>query len=547
MGEVEYGATRGGRARRIWKWAGISCLLAVITLTVIAYVMLRKASPILRGRVIETLSTRFNSKVELDDLQVSIFRGLEVTGAGLRIYPPDDVVAAGADQPLIALGRFEFHTGLAGLFLKPMHVGTVRVSDMAIHIPPREQRAAGAPRQHKSGKIKIVVDEILVENSHLIIGTAKPDKQPKHFELQRIRMKNVGPDRPWQYRAVLVNAIPRGDIHATGAFGPWNNEDPGESFVTGDYTFDHADLNTIKGIGGMLSSVGRFNGKLDRIVADGTTKTPDFSLDTANRPMPLETTFHAIIDGTSGDTYLQPVHAKLGGSEFTCAGAVINVKGKGHITDLDVDVPAGQLKDFLELAVKTSPPVMNSVIRMKMHLRVPYGKESVTQKLEMKGGFTLRRIHFNNPKVQDKVDGLSMRAQGDPKHARPGAPDVSSQMLGALEMGKGKLVFHQLDYTLPGAKVALTGVYTMDGRTFEFHGLVRTEAKVSQMVASRWKSLLLKPVDPFFSKHGAGTEVPVKISGTESEPKFGLDFGHKDEHARQRRDGQIRQDNGAAR
>jgi len=42
---------------------------------------------------------------------------------------------------------------------------------------------------------------------------------------------------------------------------------------------------------------------------------------------------------------------------------------------------------------------------------------------------------------------------------------------------------------------------------------------------------LLKPVDPFFHKHGAGAEIPFKITGTRSEPKFGLDLfnGHKDE------------------
>jgi hypothetical protein len=32
----------------------------------------------------------------------------------------------------------------------------------------------------------------------------------------------------------------------------------------------------------------------------------------------------------------------------------------------------------------------------------------------------------------------------------------------------------------------------------------------------------------FFSKDGAGTEIPVKITGTKSEPHFGFDFGHKD-------------------
>jgi hypothetical protein len=44
-----------------------------------------------------------------------------------------------------------------------------------------------------------------------------------------------------------------------------------------------------------------------------------------------------------------------------------------------------------------------------------------------------------------------------------------------------------------------------------------------------WKAILLKPMDPLFNKHGAGTEVPFKITGTESEPHFGADFGHKEE------------------
>src|SRR5665811_1158074 len=43
----------------------------------------------------------------------------------------------------------------------------------------------------------------------------------------------------------------------------------------------------------------------------------------------------------------------------------------------------------------------------------------------------------------------------------------------------------------------------------------------------------LKPVDPFFSKHGAGTELPFKVTGTRSEPRFGLDLGQKAEAARE--------------
>jgi hypothetical protein len=516
------------KRRRVWTWIFATLLIAVVVLTVVGEVMVHRAAPILKGRVIETLSTRFNSRVELDGLNVSLVKGLEVSGNGLRIFPEDEVVAAGATEPLISLGHFSFHANWAGLFAEPMHVGTVHMSGMAIHVPPKEMRAQAPKGQRHIGKIKIVVDEIVCDDSKLVIGTAKPNKDPQDYELSHIAMRDVGLEKPWDYDATLVNAIPKGDIHAKGTFGPWNNDSPGDSTVTGHYTFDHADLDTIKGIGGILSSVGEFTGQLDNIVVDGTTETLDFSLDTANHAMPLHTKFHAIVDGTNGDTYLQPVEARLGESDFTSSGAIINVKGKGHIIDLDVNVPNGRIQDFLQLAVKTTPVVMTGRLTMKTKLHIPPGKESVTRKIGLRGGFTLRQIHFTNPEVEDKVDMLSLRAQGDPKDAKPGAEDVHSQMVGQFVMEGGKLSFSKLDYTLPGATVALTGTYSLDGEQFEFEGKMRTDAKVSQMVASKWKSILLKPADPFFKKNGAGAEIPVKISGTKSAPKFGLDFHHKD-------------------
>jgi len=260
---------------------------------------------------------------------------------------------------------------------------------------------------------------------------------------------------------------------------------------------------------------------------EGTTETPDFSIDTANHPMPLQTKYQAVVDGTTGDTYLHQVEAKLGESEFSSHGEIVNVKGKGHIIDLDADVPDGRIQDFLQLAVKTDPVVMTGRVAMKAKVHIRPGKERVLQKLSLKGGFTLRQIHFTNPEVQDKVDMLSQRVQGNPKEAKPGAEDVKSYMQGEFVMANASLSFSKLSYTLPGATVAMTGVYSLDGKQFDFAGKVRTEAKLSEMVASKWKSLLLKPVDPFFRKDGAGALIPVKVSGTKGAPKFGLDLGKK--------------------
>ena len=63
------------------------------------------------------------------------------------------------------------------------------------------------------------------------------------------------------------------------------------------------------------------------------------------------------------------------------SGEVVNIKGKGHRIDLDVEIPSGHLQDFLELAVKTKPVVMTAVIGMNAKLQIPPGKEPVPQKI----------------------------------------------------------------------------------------------------------------------------------------------------------------------
>jgi hypothetical protein len=78
----------------------------------------------------------------------------------------------------------------------------------------------------------------------------------------------------------------------------------------------------------------------------------------------------------------------------------------------------------------------------------------------------------------------------------------------------------------------MQGVYDIKAQTLDFSGTARLDAHVSQMVTG-WKSLLLKPVDPFFAKNGAGTFVPIKVGGTTAHPAIGLDFKHKDANPKQ--------------
>ena len=77
-----------------------------------------------------------------------------------------------------------------------------------------------------------------------------------------------------------------------------------------------------------------------------------------------------------------------------------------------------------------------------------------------------------------------------------------------------------LSFGVPGADVDIAGQYDLDKATLDFHGSLKLVAKVSEMVTG-WKLWLVKPMDPLFSKHGAGTYLPIKVEGSSHQPKFG--------------------------
>ena len=522
--------TKIGKARRmrrsfLWWIRTIALLLGAATVLVIV-VVIRRAEPILKARVIETLSARFHGPVELSSFQVSVAHGFQVSGRELKIFGPGDPNPhLPGVQPLIAIGEFRFGADIFNLLHTPMRIRRVYLRDLKLNIPPKEQRERVGLKKRR---IKIYVDEFVCEQARLIINTLKPGKLPIEFDISNLQMKDIGPGQPLLFDATLTNPKPVGAIQSTGQFGPWDADEPRNSPVRGRYSFTNADLSTIKGIGGILSSTGEFAGNLGGIVVDGHTDTPDFQIAISGHPGPLHTDFHARVDGTSGDTYLEPVRAEILHSSLVAKGSILRVKNPdGHRIVLDVSVEPARIEDLLQLGVRTLPPVMTGRTELKTKFDLSPGEAQISDRLRLAGSFHISQAHFTNEKVQAKVDALSMRSQGKPKLAKDGILDnVRSEMNGTFRLREGILLFPVVHFEVPGTKVDMTGIYSLDGNQFDFHGRARMSAKLSHMVTG-WKSVLLKPVDPFFSKEGAGTELPVKVTGTKSEPHFGLDFGHK--------------------
>ena len=398
-----------------------------------------------------------------------------------------------------------------------------------------------------------MIDKLICRDTVLSVETSKPGKLPLVFEISDVTLLDVGRGTPMPFEASLVNPKPIGDIRSTGHFGPWHADEPRDTPVDGEYSFTNADLYPIRGIGGTLSSTGRYSGTLGEIGVKGTTDTPNFSLDVSEHAVDLKTEFDATVDGTTGDTRLNSVRATLLHTVLNVTGMVIQAANRnakataasgnpvpvtGHIIDISVASDKARVEDLLRLAVKTSPPLMRGALTLRAHLNIPPGEVSVSKKMRMQGKFSIRDATFSNASWQETVNKLSMRASGHPGQANEvDAARVTSEMSGDFMLANAKVDIPDLEYKMPGAEVNLKGEYGLTGDTFDFGGTVRTEATASEMLTG-WKKILAIPFDPLLKKNGAGLQVPVKISGTKAAPKFGLDMGklkgqifghHKDE------------------
>jgi hypothetical protein len=537
--EIAAGTSARWWRRRWLMWLGGGFVLAAIVGAVAVEWGLRQMQPMLRKKVIETLSARFNSPVELDKLSLSMHKEIIVTGGGLRILylagptKPDAHPAAG--QPMLTVQRFEFRTGWRELLRPTTRLVSVRVQGLQVHIPPKERSAAmmpDDPRQRGQSVLGIAVDRIVCTDAKVVLETSKPGKLPLVFNIGSLVLTDVGAMKPLKYTAVLVNPKPIGDVQSTGQFGPWQKDNPRDTPIDGSFTFTHADLTSIHGIGGTLAATGQFGGTLGEITADGVADVPDFRLDVSDHPLPLHTEFHAVVDGTTGDTKLDGVQARLGRSEFTANGAVTRMTGvEGRNIDLNVVMDKGRIEDMLALSLKGNPTLMRGALAAKARIQIPPGSVSVSRKMRLDGTFAIRGAILNNAKMQEQVDSLSMRAQGKPKLANPeDATVVGSSLSGRFAQADAVMSVSEVNYQMPGAQVSMEGQIQLVPSTFEFHGKVRTQATVSQMTTG-WKSMVLKPFDGLLKKNGAGLELPIKITGTRSTYDLRLDFPH-DTHAK---------------
>jgi len=264
---------------------------------------------------------------------------------------------------------------------------------------------------------------------------------------------------------------------------------------------------------------------LQRIEVDGTTETPDFSLDLAGQKVPLNTRFKAVVDGTNGDTILERVDAQLNNSSITATGSVVRTQEvSGRHISLDVRLNGARLEDLMQLAVKATKPPLVGRVDLTTRMVLPAGPEDVVDRLQLDGAFQLAQARFSNLNVQRRITTLSRRGRGEESDEGAEHERIVSNLRGRFRLAKGTLTFSELTFAVPGSTVRLSGYYDLHSQEMNFKGDLLTDASLADMT-SGVKSLLARLAQPFFRRTGGGTRLPIRISGTRAKPEFGLDFG----------------------
>jgi len=502
---------------------GTPVLLAALLL-----VYFRRYPPLNRDWVVTALEKRYLCEVELKSLTVTLVPSLSIVGEGLLLKRKE---GAGL-PPLANINKFSLQGEWLALLRHPRHFGQVRLEGLVIVVPPRgKEIQAGKSQPELKGQQELpeqqvssfVLDEVLAEGAKLSILSANRSKPPHEFEIHRLRMRSAGPGQPMSFEVTLTNPTPVGQVQSSGQFGPWNADDPSLTPVSGTYSFSHAELSTLRGLGGTLSSHGSYQGVLSEIQVHGETDTPDFDLGISGNRLHLKTEFSALVDGVNGDTLLRPVSAQLLESKVVARGGVAQeAVGKGRIILLDVSAQPARLEDLLRLAVKSTVPSMTGMLNAQTKFDLHPGEEEIAKRLKLDGSFTVQSGRFTNPATEAKIAGLSRRGQGKPRDED--IQNVQFDAQGQFALLNGEVTFSRLAFSVPGASVELQGTFGLLSQALDFHGTLRLQAKISQ-TTSGIKSLLLKPIDRLFEREGAGTVLPIKILGTRGEPSIKVEIG----------------------
>jgi hypothetical protein len=498
----------------------------VLGLAGIAIALLVHYWPFSRDKVSSALGDTFRGTVTFERFYSTYFPFPGCVAEGVVLHVESRVPGL---PPLATATRLKLQARYTDLLFRPGYVAHIRLDGLHIQVPPRGSISKSESANDGSSS-RTQVGEVIADGALLDVARAGSGSVLR-FNIHSATLNSLSRKGQLSYRVAFHNPLPPGEIHSTGHVGPWNSTSPAQTPVSGTYSFDNADLGVFKGIAGTLSSEGEFEGTLEHIDTHGTVAVPNFEVTHAGHPVPLRCEFRAVVNATNGDVFLGKVDTVLLRTALFASGRVTGTPGhEGKTTSIDFTVKQGRIQDFLRLFVRAPNPPLSGETNFKGHVTVPPEGRPFLQEVRLDGEFGVSDGRFTSGDTQSKIDTLSERARGmkpDPQRDNnQDQDDVISDLRGRVTLRNGVATLSDFYFEVPGAKAKTNGTYNLLNERVDLHGKLGTEAKFSQTTGG-FKSVLLKPFDALFKgKHHAAV-VPVKLTGTYSNPQAGLDLGAK--------------------
>jgi hypothetical protein len=509
---------RTGERRRFPRWlAGAG--IVILALAAIGFGFLARHWPFSEQNVTQALEETFHGSVQFTNFHKTFFPHLGCIAEGGTMVHPSSPPGS---PPLISAQEFILRASYLDLLLRPGYVSRIELQGLRIQIPPLGTRVKTP--QHAETPSTTRIGEVVANDALLEIAREKGD--PLRFAIHALTLSSVSRTKPFAYDVSFLNALPPGEIQSRGHFGPWNSADPGKTPVSGTYKFEHADLGSLEGVEGTLSSHDDFAGSLEQMETHGTVDIPDFKAKRAGRSSPIQARYHAFVDAVNGDVHLEHVDTTVVKTLILASGSLAGKpEHHGKTTSLEVHVKGGRIQDVFRLFVKEPRSPASGVISFRAHVEIPPEGRGFLQELLLKGDFGIEGGRFTKPETQQKVATLSERAQG--KKAEEDDEDpagVISNLDGHVDLRNGVATLTKISFEVPGAEAHMHGTFNLLNDKLDFHGTLKTDSNFTEMTGGGFKSIFLKPFDAIFKKNPKGAEIPVKVTGTYHHPEYALEL-----------------------
>jgi hypothetical protein len=521
---TQRGVRRSGSGPFLARWV-LGIVAAIFIAGGVWLFLVIRNWPFTQQAVIQALEDRFARQVE-----IRTFR---------RMYFPPGCVAEGVRflhrkrkdlPPLITVATLTIRGSYHGILAFHKSVDKVDVVGLHIQVPPKSQNGNQPnllPLTNSVSGKTLTIGEITTDGALLEFLPEEPAKEPFRLKIDQLKLDNVGESGPVAFHAVLRNTEPPGNIRSDGQIGPWNDDDPGSTPVSGSFTYQDVKLGFFEGIDGALSARGKLGGAIGQIHSEGEVDIPDFRVAGSSHAVHLSAKYEAVVNGTNGDTELNNVQSNFQRTTLFVKGVIAGQRGEREKTAaLEMSAQRARVEDFLRLFAGATQPSVTGLIQLRAKVRLPPGPQAFLSRLSVEGDFGIGGQRFTNPGIQGPVNRLSESAQGDSKKQEAhDSETVLSNLKGHVALKDGTATLSNISFTEPGSLADIAGTYDLLDKRVNLRGVLHTNGKLSD-TTSGFKAFVLKAVGPFLKKKTM-TVVPFTITGTSNQPAFALDLTGK--------------------